>query len=137
MSYIFATFYVTMAAAGYVVEFLFSALGIIPQNRDVTAITEGMQWNYTTVLNLIFLLIAAGLIIRFLRTGGPAMLKMMSMPANASHDHHMEGHEMGHHDMQQHNMDADTSHDHHMEGHEMGHHDMHTNTQKCKQKEIE
>src|SRR5713226_5581379 len=71
MSYILVTFYVTMAAAGYVVEFLFAALGMIPQNRNVTAITEGMQWNYTTVLNIIFLLIAAVLVIRFLRTGGP------------------------------------------------------------------
>ena len=30
MGYILATFYVTMAAAGYVVEFVFAALGIIP-----------------------------------------------------------------------------------------------------------
>src|SRR5438128_10631819 len=41
MGYILLTFYVTMAAAGYVVEFLFQALGIIPQNRNVVAITEG------------------------------------------------------------------------------------------------
>ncbi len=107
MSYILVTFYVTMAAAGYVVEFLFAALGIIPQNRNVAAISEGMQWNYTTVLNIIFLIIAAVLVIRFLRTGGPAMLKMMSMPA-----HEMDQQQMTHHD----------HHDHHeMEHHEMGH----------------
>src|SRR6185437_241064 len=68
MGYILATFYVTMVAAGYGVELLFGALGIIPQNRNVATITEGMQWNYTTVLNLIFLLIAVVLVIRFLRT---------------------------------------------------------------------
>jgi uncharacterized protein len=45
MGYILLTFYVTMAAAGYVVEFLFQALGIIPQDRNVVAITEGIQWN--------------------------------------------------------------------------------------------
>src|ERR671939_883537 len=59
MGYILVTFYITMAAAGYVVEFLFAALGIIPQDRNVVAITEGIQWNYTTVLNIIFLLLAA------------------------------------------------------------------------------
>ena len=94
MSYILVTFYVTMAAAGYVVELLFGALGIIPENRNVAAITEGMQWNYTTVLNIIFLLIAAVLVIRFLRTGGPAMLKMMSMPAHEMDHHEMHAHEM-------------------------------------------
>src|SRR6266702_4309265 len=42
MGYILVTFYITMAAAGYVVEFLFEALGLIPQNRNVVAITEGI-----------------------------------------------------------------------------------------------
>ncbi|HEV2461709.1 MAG TPA: permease, partial [Ktedonobacterales bacterium] len=75
--YVLATFYVTMAAAGYVVELLFGALGIIPTNRAVTAIQQGPTWDYTSVLNLVFLLIAATLVWRFLRTGGPAMLRMM------------------------------------------------------------
>ncbi len=97
MSYILVTFYVTMAAAGYVVEFLFAALGIIPQNRNVAAISEGMQWNYTTVLNIIFLIIAAVLVIRFLRTGGPAMLKMMSMPAHDMDHQGMEHKDTEHH----------------------------------------
>jgi hypothetical protein len=66
--------------AGYVIEFLFAALGIIPQKRVVVAISEGIQWNYTMVLNILFLILAAILIIRFIRTGGVAMLKMMSMP---------------------------------------------------------
>ncbi len=89
MGYILLTFYVTMAAAGYVVEFVFGALGIIPTNRNVVAITEGVTWNYTTVLNIIFLLLAAILVIRFIRTGGLPMLRMMSKPA----------HEMAHHEM--------------------------------------
>jgi uncharacterized membrane protein YraQ (UPF0718 family) len=89
MGYILLTFYVTMAAAGYVVEFLFQALGIIPQNRNVVAITQGVQWNYTSVLNIIFLLLAAILVIRFLRTGGVSMLHMMNKPA----------HDMSHHEM--------------------------------------
>ncbi|GAC1357072.1 MAG: permease [Ktedonobacteraceae bacterium] len=93
MGYILLTFYITMAAAGYIVEFLFEALGIIPQNRNVVAFTEGIQWNYTTVLNIIFLVIAAILIIRFIRTGGVSMLRMMGTPDE--HDMQHE-HEMSH-----------------------------------------
>lgn len=89
MAYILVTFYVTMAAAGYVVEFLFGALGIVPQNRNIVAITEGIQWNYTTFLNIFFLILAAVLIIRFIRSGGVPMLRMMNRP----------GHEMMHHEM--------------------------------------
>jgi uncharacterized protein len=88
MGYILVTFYVTMAAAGYVVEFLFQVLGIIPQNRNVAAITEGMQWNYTSVLNILFLFLAAILVIRFLRTGGRSMLRMMNTPEQEMTHHH-------------------------------------------------
>ncbi len=91
--YILATFYVTMAAAGYVIEFLFGALGIIPTNHNVTKITEGAHWNYTAWLNIAFLVIALILVIRFLRTGGPAMLKMMDEPAGEMGDDHT-GHAM-------------------------------------------
>ena len=94
MGYILVTFYVTMAAAGYVVEFLFEALGLIPQNRNVVAITEGIQWNYTSILNIIFLILAAILVIRFIRTGGIAMLKMMGKPAHEMH--HEQGQETHH-----------------------------------------
>jgi len=101
MGYIFVTFYVTMAAAGYVVEFLFEALGIIPRNRNVVALTSGIQWNYTTVLNLIFLAVALILLVRFLRTGGLPMLKMMNRPEQEAAHHDMNHHAMGHHDMAQ------------------------------------
>ena len=81
MLYILGTFYVTMAAAGYVIEVVFGALGIIPTDRNVARITEGISFNYTTVLNVVFLVLATVLVWRFLRTGGPAMLRMMSTPA--------------------------------------------------------
>ncbi len=100
MGYILLTFYITMAAAGYVVEFLFEALGIIPQNRNIVAISEGIHWNYTSILNIIFLVIAAILVIRFIRTGGGPMLRMMGAPKHdMQHDHNMSDHEMSHHDM--------------------------------------
>src|SRR5205814_9808732 len=89
LGYILLTFYITMAAAGYVVEFLFEALGIIPQNRNIAAITEVVQWNYTSILNIIFLVLAAILVIRFIRTGGIPMLRMMNTPE----------HDMAHHEM--------------------------------------
>jgi uncharacterized membrane protein YraQ (UPF0718 family) len=92
MSYILVTFYITMAVAGYAVELVFAALGIIPQNRTVAAITEGIHWNYTTVLNILFLVLAVLLVLRFLRTGGLSMLRMMNTPA----------HEMDQHDHNQH-----------------------------------
>jgi len=88
MGYILLTFYMTMAAAGYVVEFLFQALGIIPQDRHVAAITEGVQWNYTSILNIVFLLLAAILVIRFIRTGGIPMLRMMNTPEQEMSHHH-------------------------------------------------
>ena len=85
-----------MAAAGYVVELLFAALGIIPSNRNVVVLTTGIQWNYTTVLNIVFLLLAAVLVVRFVRTGGLPMLRMMNTTA-MDHDHHqMHQHEMTH-----------------------------------------
>jgi uncharacterized protein len=91
--YILGTFYVTMAAAGYIVEVVFGALGIIPTTRAVSAISEGPSWNYTTVLNIVFLLVAAVLVLRFLRTGGPAMLRMMNTSEEemAQHDQGMGG----------------------------------------------
>lgn len=96
--YILGTFYVTMALAGYIVEILFETLGIIPTTHAVGPIAEGPTWNYTSVLNSIFLIVAALLVIRFLRTGGLAMLRMMNTPEeamqgdHASHGGHMQDH---------------------------------------------
>ncbi len=43
-------------------------------------VTEGPSWNYTSVLNIVFLFVALVLLLRFFRTGGPAMLRMMDTP---------------------------------------------------------
>ena len=61
------------------IEVLFGALGIIPTQRDNGVFTEGPTLNYTTILNIAFLVLAAVLVWRFLRTGGPEMLKMMDV----------------------------------------------------------
>jgi uncharacterized protein len=90
MLFILATFYATMAAAGYLVELIFGGLGLIPAVRHAKVIEASIQWNYTTVLNIIFLVLAAALCYRFARTGGIAMLKMMGGPPDTgnSHDAH-------------------------------------------------
>jgi uncharacterized membrane protein YraQ (UPF0718 family) len=76
MWFLLGTFYVSMAGAALAVELVFAALGIVPTHRvDVTA--TGISLNYTTVLNVIFLLLASLLVRRFVRTGGLKMLKMM------------------------------------------------------------
>jgi len=77
MLVILGIFYATMVIAGYIVEFLFGALGLIPAERAARVAEHGIQWNYTTVLNIIFLLLAAALVVRFFRSGAGMMLKMM------------------------------------------------------------
>jgi uncharacterized protein len=77
MLFILATFYATMAAAGYLTELIFGGLGLIPAGRHARVLQASIQWNYTTVLNIIFLILAAALCYRFTRTGGIPMLKMM------------------------------------------------------------
>jgi len=85
--FLLATFYATMVAAGLVVELVFDAAGLVPGQRTAKVVEASITWNYTTILNLVFLALAAVLVIRFLRTGGPAMLKLMSgPPAHAGSD---------------------------------------------------
>jgi uncharacterized protein len=85
MGFLLATFYVAMAGAAFIVDALFSWLGLVPQARHALVAEAQVAWNYTTWLNVAFLGLAAVLVWRFFTTGGPAMLKMMSEPAS---DHH-------------------------------------------------
>ncbi len=77
MPVILGIFYAAMVTAGYAVEALFWVTGLTPQDRSTTVVDAGISWNYTTWLNIVFLLIAAALLVRFVRTGGIPMLKMM------------------------------------------------------------
>jgi uncharacterized protein len=88
MLFILATFYATMAATGYLVELVFGGLGLIPAGRHARVTEASVQWNYTTVLNIVFLLLAAVFCYRFVRTGGVPMLKMMGGTAGAGGTHH-------------------------------------------------
>jgi uncharacterized membrane protein YraQ (UPF0718 family) len=120
--YLFITSYIAMAAAGFVVNLLFLAVGLVPAARHATVAEAHIVLNYTSVLNIIFLALAAVLVWRFLRTGGPEMLKMMEhpMPAHEGHEHghDMHGHETHGHDMHEHESHGHESHGHDKHGHE-------------------
>jgi uncharacterized membrane protein YraQ (UPF0718 family) len=78
---ILATFYVAMAVAALIVEALFGAFGLIPEERKALVVEASIIWNYTTWFNIVFIILAALLVRRFMRTGGPEMLRMMYAPA--------------------------------------------------------
>jgi uncharacterized protein len=91
--FILVSFYVTMVAAGLVVEFLFQGLGLVPTERDAKVVTARVAWNYSTYLNIVFFAVAGVLIWRYFRRGGGwAMLKMMDEPMgedeHSGHSHH-------------------------------------------------
>lgn len=68
-----------------------SDLKTVPANasqRSATVMTAEISWNYTTWLNVIFLVIAAALVVRFITSGGLPMLRMMGGSPDAPHDHH-------------------------------------------------
>jgi uncharacterized membrane protein YraQ (UPF0718 family) len=88
MLILLGTFYVSMVAAGYLVELLFGAAGLIPTHRNAVVMQAGISWNYTTWLNILFITLAAALVARFVATGGLPMLQMMGGSPDAEHDHH-------------------------------------------------
>jgi uncharacterized membrane protein YraQ (UPF0718 family) len=105
--YITGTFFVAMVVAGFLVEVLFGAAGLIPPTRSAEVMEAGIGWNYTTWLNLAFLALAAALVFRFLRTGGVPMLRMMGGEPDVDHAHHRDD---SHHD---HSHDHDGAAGHH------------------------
>ncbi len=108
-AFLAGTFYVAMVVAGYVVELAFGGLGLIPSQATAKIPDQGVSWNYTTFLNIAFLILAAVLVIRFFRTGGMMMLKMMvGAPEPEPAAHVMDG------------MDGMDGHHHHSDGHHSG-----------------
>jgi uncharacterized protein len=79
-SFLLVTFYAAMVGAALLVEFAFQALGLVPEERNAKIVEASVTWNYTTVLNIVFLTLAAVLVWRFVRTGGLPMLRMMEKP---------------------------------------------------------
>ncbi|MGW6404077.1 permease [Streptomyces sp. NPDC055134] len=85
--FLLGTFYLATVIAGYIVEFSFGGLGLIPDQADAKVPMEGITWNYTTWLNIAFLTLAVALLFRFFRTGGRDMLRMMGGAPSTRHDH--------------------------------------------------
>src|SRR5207249_9404268 len=68
-AFLLATMYAAMAGAALVIEFVFQALRLVPADRHARIVEPSIRWNYTTVLNIVFLAAAAVLLCRFFATG--------------------------------------------------------------------
>ena len=89
-AFLLVTFYTAMALSGLAVELVFQGLGLTPTERHAKVVEASITWNYTTILNIAFLALAAVLVWRFVATGGLPMLKMMNTPpgpAGQAHNH--------------------------------------------------
>ena len=82
------TFYVAMVAAGYLVELIFGTANLVPTQRNATVMQASISWNYTTWLNIVFLVVATALVIRFITSGGLPMVRMMGGTPDAEHGQH-------------------------------------------------
>jgi uncharacterized protein len=87
-AFVTGTFYVTMVLAGYAVELIFGGLGLIPSTRNASVVEAHVSWNYTTWLNIVFLALAAVLLVRFVTSGGLPMLRMMGGAPDTGHHEH-------------------------------------------------
>jgi len=86
-AFLLATMYTAMAGAALLIELLFQALHLVPAERHARVVEASISWNYTTILNIVFLAAAAALLFRFFATGGPQMVKGMDRPPRQSHAH--------------------------------------------------
>src|SRR6266567_1113022 len=86
--FLLGTIYVSMAGAALLIEWIFQATHLLPRERHATVVETAIRWNYTSVLNIVFLALAFVLLIRFFRTGGLKMLKMMDESPAEHQKHH-------------------------------------------------
>jgi uncharacterized membrane protein YraQ (UPF0718 family)/YHS domain-containing protein len=82
--YLLGVSYLAMALAGFLIGGLFQLLGLVPINHHVTVFETQPTWNYTTFLDIVFLVLMTVLAWRFFTTGGVEMLRSMAHP----HDSH-------------------------------------------------
>src|SRR3989475_7784104 len=79
--FLLVSFYASMVLAGLAVELLFELAGIERTARNAKVEMASLSWNYTTYLNIVFLVLAATMIWRYFRRGGGLqMLRMMNRP---------------------------------------------------------
>lgn len=90
--FILVSFYVAMVITGWLTELIFGVLGLVPAaHHAITFAVQHVSFNYTAVLNILFMAIGGWLIYRFISTGALPMLKKMDgksiLPHNSSHWH--------------------------------------------------
>jgi len=78
--YLLGASYVAMALAGFLIGGAFQLLGWVPSNHHVSVFETAPTWNYTTLLDIAFIVLMAALAWRFFTTGGPGMIRAMSHP---------------------------------------------------------
>jgi len=97
-AFLFVTFYLSMAGAALAVDLFFGAVRLIPTERSAPIATAAVSWDYTTWLNIVFLVLGGVLVWQFFRTGGVQMLRMMGSARHTEHGAHVqEHHQHSHH----------------------------------------
>ena len=77
--YLLGVSYIAMVLAGLIIGGLFQVFGLVPAHHFITVFQTDPTWNYTTFLSIAVLGLCALLGWRFLRTGGPEMLRAMEV----------------------------------------------------------
>ena len=80
--YLLGVSYIAMALAGFLIGGAFQLLGLVPANHHVAVFETTPAWNYTSFLDIAFLVLMAVLAWRFFTTGGVDMIRAMSHPAH-------------------------------------------------------
>jgi hypothetical protein len=78
--YLLGVSYIAMALAGFVIGGSFQLLGWVPTNHHVAVLETTPSWNYTSILDIGFIVLMVVLAWRFFTTGGPDMIRAMSRP---------------------------------------------------------
>ncbi|HEY1421327.1 MAG TPA: permease [Candidatus Dormibacteraeota bacterium] len=73
--YLLGVSYAAMAVTGFLVGGAFQLLGLAPTNHHVTVFETQPAWNYTTFLDIAFVILMAIMAWRFVTTGGLEMLR--------------------------------------------------------------
>ena len=73
--YLLGVSYFAMALAGFLVGGAFQLLGLAPTDHHVTVFETQPTWNYTTFLDIAFVILMAVMAWRFFTTGGLEMLR--------------------------------------------------------------
>src|SRR5438309_5409617 len=73
--YLLGVSYAAMVVAGFLIGGAFQLLGLAPTNHHVAVFETQPSWNYTSFLDIAFLVLVAVLAWRFVTTGGIEMLR--------------------------------------------------------------